>query len=134
MPCSWNSLPNKVVEVPTPSIQSFERRLDKHWRDLIFNYEAALRLGHKANYELTALNFSSESDQSPGVKTVPSIHWVWTYVIRSVRARTRSGMSVNVWKGNMVMCSCGNRASSTCLVALPDSTKACTLNNSLTGL
>jgi len=56
-------LPDKVVEVP--SIQSFERSLDKHWRDqdLIFNYEAALRLGHKANYELTAPNFCSKSDE-----------------------------------------------------------------------
>jgi len=55
--CSWNSLPDKVVEAP--STQSFERRLDKHWRDqvLIFNYETALRLGHKANYELIAPNF-----------------------------------------------------------------------------
>ena len=35
--CSWNSLLDKVVEAP--SIQYFERRLDKHWRDqgLIFN-------------------------------------------------------------------------------------------------
>ena len=53
---SWNSLPDTVVEAPsnTSSIQSFER-LDKHWRDqeLIFNYETGLRLGHKANYELT---------------------------------------------------------------------------------
>ena len=55
--CSWNGLPDKVVE--TPSIQYFESRLDKHWtdQDLIFNYEAALRLGHKANYELIAPNF-----------------------------------------------------------------------------
>jgi len=35
-------LPDKVVE--SCSIQSFDRRLDKHWRgqDMIFNYEAAL--------------------------------------------------------------------------------------------
>jgi len=41
-----------------------ERRLDKHWRDqdLIFNYETALRFGHKANYERTAPNFCSKSD------------------------------------------------------------------------
>ena len=59
-----NSLPDKVVKAP--SIQSFQRRLDKHWRDrdLIFNYEAALRLGHKASYEVTALNFCSKSDEA----------------------------------------------------------------------
>ena len=59
---SWSSLPDKVVEAP--STQSFERRLDKHWRDqdLIFYYEAALRLGHNAKYELTAPNFCSKSD------------------------------------------------------------------------
>ena len=56
---SWNSLPDKVVDAP--GIQSFER-LDKHWRDqdLIFNYEAALILGHKANYEPTAPNICSK--------------------------------------------------------------------------
>ena len=61
--CSWNSLPDKVVEAP--SIQSFERRLDKYWRDQdpIFNDEAALRLGHNANYELTAPNFCSKSGE-----------------------------------------------------------------------
>jgi hypothetical protein len=60
--CSWNCLPCKVVE--TSSIQSLERGLDKYCRDqdLIFNYEAALRLGHKTNYELTAPNFCSKSD------------------------------------------------------------------------
>jgi len=37
--CSWNSLPDKVAEAP--SIQSFEGRLDKHWRDqnLVINYD-----------------------------------------------------------------------------------------------
>ena len=61
--CSWNSLPDKVVEAP--SMQSFDRRLDNHWRDhdLIFNYEAALRFGHRANYELKAPNFCSKSDE-----------------------------------------------------------------------
>ena len=61
--CSWNSLPDKVVEAA--SMQSFERKLDKHWRDqyLIFNYETALRLGHKANYDQTVPNFCSQSDE-----------------------------------------------------------------------
>jgi hypothetical protein len=47
----WNSLPDKVVEAP--STKSFEKRLDKHWinQDLVFNYEAALKLCHIANYE-----------------------------------------------------------------------------------
>ena len=26
----WNSLPNQLVEAPT--VESFERRLDRHWR------------------------------------------------------------------------------------------------------
>ena len=62
--CSWDSLPDKVVE--DPSIQSFERRLDEHWRDqdLIFNYEAAPRFSYKANYEQMPLNFCcSKSDE-----------------------------------------------------------------------
>ena len=60
---SWNSLPHRVVEAP--SIQSFERRLDKRRmdQDPIFNYVAALRSGHKVNYELTAPNFCSKSDE-----------------------------------------------------------------------
>ena len=56
-------MPDKVVEAP--SIQSFEGRLDKHWKgqNLIFNYEVALTLCHKANYEQTDLNFCSKSDE-----------------------------------------------------------------------
>ena len=39
----WNSLPGHVVEAP--SIMTFERRLDRLWRDqdILYNYEAALR-------------------------------------------------------------------------------------------
>ena len=42
-----------------------ERRLDEHWRDqdVIFNYEAALRLGHKAICELPAPNLCSKLDE-----------------------------------------------------------------------
>ena len=49
-------LPDKVVDAP-----SIQRKLDKHWRvqDLIFNYEAAHKLGNKDNYELIAPNICS---------------------------------------------------------------------------
>ena len=42
----WNSLPNYIVEAP--SIEAFERTIDRYWRDqyIVYNYEAAVSLGH----------------------------------------------------------------------------------------
>jgi len=58
-------MPDKIVKAPS--------RLDKHYRDqdLIFYYEAALKLGHKANYELTALNFCSKPGLTDYVQYLP---------------------------------------------------------------
>jgi len=44
---SWNSLPDKVVEAP--SIQSFERRLDKHWMDECCLMTHQHNLGHSVS-------------------------------------------------------------------------------------
>ena len=46
---TWNSLPEKIVSAP--SINSFERRLDKFWKnqDLKFDYKKALQIYHKNN-------------------------------------------------------------------------------------
>ena len=38
----WNSLPDEVILAP--SVISFERRLDKHWRDLVIKYDFDLAL------------------------------------------------------------------------------------------
>ena len=40
---NWNDLPDKVVTAP--SVKSFERRLDKHWKslDIVYDYTAAVR-------------------------------------------------------------------------------------------
>jgi len=40
---NWNSLPEKVVTAP--SIKSFERRLDKHWKnqELMYDYQQCIK-------------------------------------------------------------------------------------------
>ena len=42
----WNSLPSYIVE--PPSIEAFERRIGRYWRDhdIVYIYEAALSLCH----------------------------------------------------------------------------------------
>ena len=45
----WNSLPEKVVMAP--SVKSFERRLDRVWRDqdLVYDFNASQNIRHRNN-------------------------------------------------------------------------------------
>ena len=46
VPNVWNSLSSNILEAR--SIEAFERRIDRYWKDqdIVYNYEAALSLGH----------------------------------------------------------------------------------------
>ena len=42
----WNSHPSYIVHAP--SIEAYERRIDRYWRnqDIVYNYEVTLSLNH----------------------------------------------------------------------------------------
>ena len=56
----WNSLTEDIVQAPSASVASFERRLDKHWRNhpLMYNYRAPPTLDHAQS---TPLLFNSSN-------------------------------------------------------------------------
>ena len=58
----WNSLPGHVVEAS--SIMTFERRLDRLWRDqdIFYNYEAALRFSSRGAHTRSNSPESPEDD------------------------------------------------------------------------
>jgi hypothetical protein len=55
----WNSLPEKVISAP--SINSFERRLDKFWgnQDLRFDFKKCLKISHAND---SPFNYGTVSD------------------------------------------------------------------------
>ena len=45
----WNQLPENVIS-PSPSVNTFKNRLDRHWRgeDFLYNYRAPIPGEHRA--------------------------------------------------------------------------------------
>ena len=57
-----DSLANYIVEAP--SIKTFGRTIDKHWKDqdIVYNYESALSLGHSDRARIDISPDSSDND------------------------------------------------------------------------
>ena len=65
---AWNSLPEKVISAP--SVNSFERRLDKHWshQDLKYDYTAYLNLFHRKPCTQTGPDSDENSEEDLAIE------------------------------------------------------------------